>query len=56
MGLLQVLYDNHFPGLNHKDSYTHLKKFYEIVGTLGASEDKEESAFLRWFPHSLIGK
>ncbi|GAU26992.1 hypothetical protein TSUD_290440 [Trifolium subterraneum] len=55
-GLLQILDDNPFAGLNHEDPYSHLTKFYEIVDTLGASEAEEESVFMRMFLHSLIGK
>lgn len=54
--LLQILYVNPFTGLDHEESYTHLTKFYEIVGTLGAHEAEEEKVFMRLFPHSLIGK
>lgn len=54
IGLLQILYENPFIGLDHEDPYTHLTKFYEIVGTLGSPE--EEQVFMRLFPHSLIGK
>lgn len=43
-------------GLDHEDTYTHLTKFYDIGGTLGALEDKEEAVFLLFFPHSLISK
>ncbi|XP_058774726.1 uncharacterized protein LOC131648998 [Vicia villosa] len=55
-GLLQIIYANPFAGLDHEDPYTHLTKFYEIAGTLGAPEAEEEAVFMRLFPHSLIGK
>lgn len=35
-GLLQIIYVNTFAGLDHKDMYTHLTKFYEIFGMLRA--------------------
>lgn len=54
--LLQILYANSFTELDHVDPYTHLIKFYEIVGTLGTLEAKEEQVFMRLFPYSLIGK
>lgn len=54
--LLQILYANPFAGLNHEDPYTHLTKFYEIVGTVGAPEAEEEQVFKILFPHSLIKK
>lgn len=38
VGLLQILYDNHFAELDHEDMYIHLTKFYELLGTLGALE------------------
>lgn len=41
-GLLQIIYANSFSGVDHEDPYTHLTKFYELVGTLGASEVEEE--------------
>lgn len=47
---------NRFAGLYHEDPYTHLTKFYELDGTLGASETDEEVVFMRLCPHSLIGK
>lgn len=52
--LLQILYANPFTGLDHEDPYTHLTKFYEIVGTTKAPESKEEQVFKRLSPHSLI--
>ncbi|GAU46631.1 hypothetical protein TSUD_284790 [Trifolium subterraneum] len=55
-GLLQLLYANPFTGLSHEDPYNHLVKFYEIAGSLGAPEAEEEAAFMRMFPHSLVGK
>ena len=47
---------NPFTGLDHEDPYTHLNKFYEIFGTLGAPEVEEEPMFMRLIPYSLIGK
>ena len=41
-GLLQILYANPFTGPDHEDPYTHLTKFYEIVGTLGALDVEEK--------------
>src|SRR4051812_29164474 len=55
-GILQLLYTSPFAGLDHEDPYTHLAKFYEIVGAVGAPEREEEQVFKRLFPHSLIGK
>ncbi|XP_058732960.1 uncharacterized protein LOC131604545 [Vicia villosa] len=55
-GLLQLLYQNPFMGLDHEDPFTHLTKFYEIAGTIGAPETEEEQVFKRLFPHSLILK
>lgn len=55
-GLIQILYAKSFTRLNHEDPYTHLTKFYEIVGTIGASEAEEEQVCKRLCPHSLIGK
>jgi hypothetical protein len=55
-GYLQLLHANPFAGLPHEDPYNHLVKFYEIAGSLGATEAEEESVFQRGFPHSLIGK
>lgn len=55
IGLLQIIYTNIFSSLNHEDPYTHLTKFHELAGTLGASKTKKV-VFMRLFPHSLIGK
>lgn len=44
------------PGLEHEDLYTHINKFYEIVGTLSAPKAGEEQVFMRLFPHSSNGK
>ncbi|MCI55455.1 hypothetical protein A2U01_0076706, partial [Trifolium medium] len=52
-GLLQLLYANPFAGSPHEDPYNHLVKFYEIAGSLGATEAEEEAVFMRMFPHSL---
>lgn len=52
--LLQILFANSFDGLDHEDPYTYLTKFYEIVGTLGASKDEEDEIFIRLFPYSLV--
>ncbi|GAU37821.1 hypothetical protein TSUD_276390 [Trifolium subterraneum] len=55
-GFPQLLYANPFASLPHEDPYNHLVKFYEIAGSLGATEAEEESVFQRRFPHSLIEK
>ncbi|XP_058732758.1 uncharacterized protein LOC131604330 [Vicia villosa] len=55
-GLLQLLYQNPFTGLDHENPFTHLTKFYEIGGTIAALEAEEEQVFKRLFPYSLIGK
>ena len=56
IGILQLFYANPFTGLDHEDLYTHLTKFYEIVGTIGAPKAEEEQVFKRLFPYSLNGK
>ena len=56
IGLLKILYANPFAGMNHEDPYTHLTKFSEMVGMLGAPEDEEEVIFMRLFLHSFIVK
>lgn len=47
IGLLQIIYANPFAGLDHEDPYTHLTKFYELVGMLGAPEAEEDADFMR---------
>lgn len=54
--ILQLLYEKPFTGLDHEDPYTHLTKFFEISGTIGAPKVDEEQFFKRLFPHCLIGK
>lgn len=44
------MYANLFAGIDHEDPYLHLAKFYEIFGTLGALENKEEVISLQLFP------
>jgi hypothetical protein len=39
------LYDNPFAGLDHEDPYEHLTKSFELVGTLRALEEDEETLF-----------
>lgn len=56
MGLLQIIYENPFAGMDHEDPYTHLTKFYELVVTLGAPEAQEEAVFMTSSPYSLTGK
>lgn len=56
MRLLQIVYTNPFACVDHKDLYTYLTKFYDLTGILGAPEAEEEAVFMRFFPHSLIGK
>src|SRR3954469_18402180 len=46
-GLLLLLYQNPFTGADHGDPFTHLTKFYEIAGTIGAPEAEEEKVFRR---------
>ena len=55
-GILQIIYANPFVGLHHEDPFQHLTTFYQLVGTLGASEEEEEPVFVRLFLHLLIGK
>lgn len=50
------MYANPFTWIDHEYTYTHLTKFYEIVGIIGAPEADEEQVFKRLFPHSLIRK
>jgi len=40
--------------MDHEDYITHLKKFYEIKGSLYAFESKEELVFMMLFLHSPI--
>lgn len=40
--LLKIINANTFAKIEQEDPYTHLTKFYELVGTLGASEVEEE--------------
>ncbi|XP_058725956.1 uncharacterized protein LOC131597266 [Vicia villosa] len=46
-GLLQIIYANPFAGLDHEDPYTHITRFYELAGTLGAPEAEEEALLPR---------
>jgi len=39
------LYSNPFAGFDHKDPYEHLTKSYELVGTLRAPKEHEETIF-----------
>ena len=54
--ILQMLYHNPFTGLDHEDPYTHLTKFYEIAGAIGAPKEDENKCLKYFFPYSLIGK
>lgn len=56
IGMLHIIYANPFASLDHEYPYTHLTKFYELEGMLGAPEAEEEVDFMRLFPYSLIGK
>jgi len=40
--------------MDHEDPINHLKKFYEIVKSLVASDIEEESLYLSLFRHVLI--
>src|SRR4051812_49138503 len=53
--ILQLLNASTFSGLDLEDPYTHLTKFYEIVGAVGVPEREEEQVFKSLFPYSLIG-
>ena len=55
-GILSLMYQNLFTGMDHEDRFAHLGKFYEIACSTGAPKNEEESLFKRLFPHSLIGK
>lgn len=56
IGLLKNLYGNSFLGFDHENPSTHLTKFYQLFGTLGALEAEEEAVFMRYFPHPWIDK
>lgn len=56
MGLLHIIYENPFAGMDNEDPYTHLTKLYELADTTRAPEAEKEAVFMRLFPHSLIGK
>ena len=55
-GILSLMYQNPFTGMDHEDPFAHLTKFYEIAGATGADEQQELNLFKRLFPHSLLGK
>ncbi|XP_058784592.1 uncharacterized protein LOC131659418 [Vicia villosa] len=55
-GILQLICASPFVGLDHEDPYTHLTRFYELAGTTGVAQAKEETLFKRLFPHSLLSK
>ena len=55
-GILSLMYQNPFTGMDHEDPFAHLTKFYEIAGATGADEQQELQLFKRLFPHSLLGK
>jgi hypothetical protein len=56
LGLIHLITQNPFTGMDHEDPYKHLTNFYVTAGTLGMKEDEEENMFCKLFPHSLIGK
>jgi len=43
-------------GLDYEDPHTHISTFYELMATMGIEERDKESAYLKLFPFSLIGK
>jgi len=49
-------HQNSFVGMVHEDPIANFRNYYEIAGSLGASNSEEESVFVRLFTHSLIGK
>ena len=55
-GILSLMYQNTFTGMDHEDPCAHLTKFYEIAGAVGVDEEQELQLFKRLFPHSLLGK
>jgi len=54
--ILHLISSHQFTGTNHKDIYTHLSTFYELVGIMRFEERNLESLYLRLFPFSLAGK
>ena len=45
-----------FTTLDHEDAYSHLSKFYELVGTMGFHYDDMENVYMSLIPFSLTGK
>lgn len=52
--LLQIIYANHFAGLDHENPCTHLTKFYAFSGTPEAPKAKEYGVFMGTISHSII--
>ena len=44
-GILSLMYQNPFTGMDHEDQFAHLTKFYEIAVEAGADEQQELNLF-----------
>jgi len=53
---LNLINTHQFTAMDHKNSYTHLPTFYELVGTMGFQSSNNESVYLHMFPFSLARK
>jgi len=47
---LSLISTHQFTGMDHKDPYTHLSTFYELIRTMGFQENDIESVYLHLFP------
>jgi len=50
---LGLVITHEFIAMDHKDPYTHLSTFYELVKTVGFQSGDIEFAYLHLFPFSL---
>ncbi|KAF1883454.1 hypothetical protein Lal_00003403 [Lupinus albus] len=56
LALLNLISAHQFSGKDYEDPYAHLDNFYELVATMGYTDNEREYAYMMMFPFSLVGE
>ncbi|KAF1878771.1 hypothetical protein Lal_00047443 [Lupinus albus] len=53
---LNLISAHQFSGKDYEDPYAHLDNFYELVATMGYTDNEREAAYMMMFSFSLVGE